>query len=91
MFEPDSSGDTGSGIGSESGAGNNYRQPKLFFFRSATYTSYYCYMQLNELFTIITLPARMAHVLPAQSCIPNLLVVFQLVFHNNDPVISAYT
>ena len=62
---PDSSSDTGSGIGSESGAGNNYRLPTLFFFRSATYTSYYSYMQLNELFTIITFPAFMAHVPPA--------------------------
>ena len=47
-------------------------------------------MQLNELFTIITFPACMAHVLPAQSYIPNLLVVFQLVFHNDDSLIRAY-
>ena len=47
-------------------------------------------MQLNELFTIMTFPACMVHVLPVQSCIPNLFVVFQLVFHNNDPVISVY-
>ena len=46
-------------------------------------------MQLNELFTIMTFPACMVHVLPVQSYIPNLLVVFQLVFHNNDLVISA--
>ena len=85
---PDSSGDTGSGIGSESDAGNNHRLPTLFFFRSATYTSYYSYMQLNKLFTIMTFPACMVHVLPLQSYIPNLLVVFQLVFHNNDLVIS---
>ena len=64
MLGPDSSGDTGSGIGSESGAGNNYRLPTLFFFRSATYTSYYSYMQLNKLFTIMTFPACMVHVLP---------------------------
>ena len=82
-LRPDSSGDTGSGIGSESGAGNNYRLPTLFFFRNATYTSYYSYMQLNDF------PACMVHVPPAQSYIPNLLVIFQLVFHNNDSVISA--
>ena len=48
-------------------------------------------MQLNESFTIMTFPACMAHVPPAQNYIPNLLVVFHLVFHNNDSVISAYT
>ena len=45
---------------------------------------------MNYLLLAMTFPACMVHVLPVQSCIPNLFVIFQLVFHNNDPVISAY-
>ena len=65
--------DTGSGIGSESGTGNIIDCLHYFFFRSATYTSYYSYMQLNYYYFSCLYGS-------CATCIPNLLVVFQLIF-----------